>query len=633
MTTEKDASQSSPYWGQEKLRRAYQDYLGSKRDEIDEAKEARRYYHGAQWTAAQIKVMKRRKQPIQTINRVARKINGVVGVLERMRQDPKAFPRTPRHEEGADLATACIRYVLDQQEWEPKSSEVARDGAIEGIGGVEINLVAGISPDDREIEFDIVEPDSFFYDPRSYRADFTDARYMGVSKWVDIDLAKELFPDRADDIEASIETGTDYTTNPDRETKWFDGTRKSIRLVDCWYKVGSKWLYSIFTGAAVLMEGESYLIDERGNTECKYVMYSANVDHDGDRYGFVRNMRSSQDSINFKESKLNHILGSRRLIMTNAAVQDVEKARAEWARPDGVVIVNPGGEVKADDQSFDFAGWSKLLADGKTEIENFGPNPAVLGQGVENQSGRAISLLQSAGIAELGPYISAFRGWKVRLYRIIWNAAQRHWSGERWIRVTDDENLAQYIQINGIGIDPMTGLPTIINALGELDVDIIIDEGPDSLNMMADTHAALLALAQSGTQVPPAVLIELAPGIDARTRKKLLSYIEQAQQPGPAQQLALEGEQAKVEEIKSRAMLNMARAQDAGTPRDIHGHIPRYELPPELAEAKAMADINAKNASAERSRASAYKTTQDAAIAPLRAVHDARPVANIFAAE
>lgn len=622
-------------WTIEKLRRAYQDYLGSKRDEIEEAQDARRYYHGSQWTAAQIKVMKRRKQPVMTINRVGRKIDGVVGVLERMRQDPKAFPRTPQHEEGADLATACIRYVLDNQEWQSKSSEVARDSAIEGIGGIEINLTQGTAgnPDDRDIEFDIVEPDSFFYDPRSYRADFTDARYMGVAKWIDVDLAKEMFPDRADEIDASVETGTDFTTNPDRENKWFDNTHKRIRLVDCWYKTGGKWSYSIFTGATVLMEGTSYLVDARGNTECKYVMFSANVDHDGDRYGFVRNMRSSQDSINFKESKLNHILGSRRLIMSNAAVQDVEKARAEWARPDGVVIVNPGGEVKADDQSFDFAGWSKLLADGKTEIENFGPNPAVLGQGVENQSGRAISLLQSAGIAELGPYISAFRGWKVRLYRTIWNAVQRHWSGERWIRVTDDEDLAQYIHINGVDIDPMTGMPTIINALGELDVDIILDEGPDTLNMMADTHAALLALVQSGAQVPPAILIELAPGIDGRTRKKLLGYIEQAQQPGPAQQLALAGEQAKVEETKSRAMLNMAKVQEAAMPRAAQGHVPRYELPPELAEAKAVADINAKNAAAERSRASAYKTTQDAAIAPLKMVQDARPAANVFAAE
>jgi hypothetical protein len=611
------------YWGLDRLKRAYSDYLGNKRDEIEEAKDARRYYHGAQWTAAQIKLLKKRKQPIQTINRVGRKIDGVVGVLERLRQDPKAFPRTPQHTEGADLATACIRYVLDQQEWQPKSAEVARDGAIEGIGGIEINLTQG-DHGDVDIELDIVEPDSFFYDPRSYRADFSDARYMGVSKWIDLDLAKEMFPGKEDELEAALESGTEFTTNPDRENKWFDTTRKNIRLVDCWYRHHGKWCYSIFTGATVLMEGESYLRDEKGATECKYVMYSASVDHDGDRYGFVRNMKSSQDSINFKESKLNHILASRRLIMTNGSLQDVEKARAEWARPDGVVVVNPGGEVKADDQSFDFAGWAKLLEEAKTEIENFGPNPAVLGQGVEKQSGRAISLLQQAGIAELGPYITAYKGWKVRVYRLVLNAIQGHWKAERYIRVTDDEGLAQFIQINGLGTDPMTGLPTIVNAIGSLDVDVIIDEGPDSVNMAADTYDALLALASSGAQVPPAVLIELSPGIDSRTKKRVLQMIQQAQQPGPAQQLAMAEGTAKVEETKSRTILNLAKAQEAGRPELPSPASPQqYELPPHIQNARALVEIDDKAASAEQKRASAFKTAQEATLAPLKMAQEA----------
>lgn len=602
------------YWGLDRLKRAYSDYLGNKRAEIDEAKDARRYYHGAQWTAAQIKVLKKRKQPVQTINRIGRKVDGVVGLLERLRQSPKAFPRTPKHEEGADLATACIRYVLDQQEWPQKSAEIARDGAIEGIGGLELNLTQG-DTGDREIELDIVEPDSFFYDPRSYRGDFSDALFMGVSKWVDLELAKEMFPDKAEELDASVESGTDLTTNPDRENKWFDSTRKNIRLVDCWYKHKGEWCYSIFTGATLLMEGKSYLIDEKNKGECKYIMYSASVDHDGDRYGFVRNMKSSQDSINFKESKLNHILASRRLIITNGAVQDVEKARAEWARPDGVVVANPGGEVKADDRSFDFAGWSKLLADSKTEIENFGPNPAILGSGVERQSGRAISLLQQAGIAELGPYIAGYKGWKIRVYRAVWNAIQRHWSAERWIRVTDDDDVAQFVQVNGLSIDPMTGAPVITNAIGSLDVDIIVDEGPDSINMMSDTYDALLALAQSGAQVPPTVLIELSPGIDGRTKKRLLDMIKEAQQPGPEQQIKVAGAQAEIQETQSRTVLNLSKARQSG---------PAPGLPPEIEAAQAAAEINERNASAQQKYASARKADQEASLAPLRFIQESQ---------
>lgn len=611
------------YWDIGKLKKAYTEYLSNKREEIDEQKDARRYYHGAQWTEAQIKILKKRKQPISTVNRIGRKIDGVVGLLERLRQDPKAFPRTPGQEQGADIATAVIRYALDSQEWKPKSAEIARDGAIEGIGGLEINLTQGDTrdPNDRDIELDIVEPENFFYDPRSKRADFSDARYMGVGKWMDIDLAKEMFPDKSDEIEQSIDNDTELSTNPDNENKWFNSDRKHIRLVDCWYRHNGEWCYSIFTGSAILMEGKSYLIDEKNKTECKYIMYSGSVDHDGDRYGFVRNMKSSQDSINFKEAKLNHILASRRLIMSNAAVKDVETARKEWARTDGVIIVNPGGEVKADDQSFDFAGWSKLLVDSKQEIEGFGPNPQLLGQGSEQQSGRAISLLQQAGIAELGPYIQGFKGWKVRVYRAVLNAIQRHWTAERYIRVTDDDGLAQFIQINGLQVDPMTGHPNIVNAIGSLDVDVIIDEGPDSINMMADTYDALIAMASSGAQVPPQVLIELSPGIDGRTKKKLLGYIEQAQKPGPAQQIALEGEQAKVDKTKSETMLNVSKARQAATTQP--GKPEKFELPPELQIADSIASTRDKDASAAAKYAKANKDNQEASLAPLKMVQDA----------
>ncbi len=494
------------YWPLSKLRRCYTDYLFSKREELDEQIDARRYYHGSHWTLEQIKVMKKRRQPVMTFNRVARKINGVVGLIEKLRQDPKAFARTPQHEQGADLATAALRYVLDEQAWNDKSPQVALDGAVDGIGGIEIELVQG-DQGDAEVGLETVDIQSFFYDPRSYRDDFSDARYMGLGKWVDEDIAKQMFPDAS--FDGLTGNDAELNSNSDREMRWFstDGVQRRVRIVDCWYQHNGGWCYAIFSGNSKLMEGKSYLKDEKGKDICKYVMFSGNVDQDGDRYGFVRNMKSAQDGLNAKQSKMQHILASKRIFISRGAVDDIEKTRLEAARPDGVVIVDrPVNEgIKADDQSFDFAGLSKLLELNIQEIENFGPNPALLGQGLESQSGRAIALLQNAGMAELGPYISSYRGWKIRVYRALWNAIQQHWKGQRWVRVTDDQNLAQYIQINGLQIDPATGQPTLVNAIGSLDVDIILDEGPDHINSMADVYETL-------SNVLPSIAPVLTPG-------------------------------------------------------------------------------------------------------------------------
>ncbi len=336
-------------------------------------------------------------------------------------------------------------------------------------------------------------------------------------------------------------------------------------MVDHWYIHQGKWCWCLHVGSSKLMEGHSPYVDERGKSFSKFLMFSAAVDHDGDRYGFVRNFKGPQDEINHRRSKALHILNSRRLILDKGAVDDVEKTRIEWARPDGVVEVNPGKKATPDDQRTDFAGQLQMLQEAKTEIENFGPNPALIGQGIEGSSGRAINLLQQAGIAELGPYIIAYRTWKMRVYRAIWQIVSKYWTSERWIRVTDDEGLAQFIQINGLTTDQY-GQPAIANYLGSLDVDIIIDEGPDNVNMMADSYDTLLALVRGGQQIPANVLIELAP-LQNSVKQKLLKQMEAAQQDpmqAQAKQVAIAGEGAKVDETKSKTIKNIAQAQKLG---------------------------------------------------------------------
>jgi hypothetical protein len=628
-------SEAASYWNLAKCKRAYLDYLSSKQDEIEEQKTARRYYHGSQWTDAQIKALNRRKQPVVTFNRIGRKVDGVVGLIERLRQDPKAFPRTPKHEEGAELATAALRYILDEQEWKAKSPEVARDAAIDGLAGVEIDITQG-DEGDAEVAFELVEPDSFFYDPRSYRPDFSDARYMGLGKWMDVEGAIELFPDKKEEIETSGEDARDLTSDPDRENKWFTGVsdRRLIRVVDIWYKHNGGWCWAIFTGSTILMEGESYLTDEKKKTINKYVMFSANIDQDGDRYGFVRNIKSAQDEYNHRRSKGLHNLSSRRLILTQGAVADIETTRKEYAREDGVVLVNASNVnegVKTDDKSHDFEGQLKMMENAISELENYGPNQALVGD-ADNQSGRAIQLLQQAGMAELGPYILGYRGWKIRLYRALWNAVQKYWTEERWIRVTDEDNVKHFIQINGKvdpqtgqpQIDPQTGQPVLVNNISSLDVDIIIDEGADAINMQADAYDTLTVMASKGANIPPAVLIELAP-LPATTKKKLLDMMNQ---PDPAkqqaQQIAMAGESAKVDETKSKTALNMSKAHESMQPEQPGApQQQEYQIPPELQDAQAIADINETNASAEQKRAAAHKASTDAVLAPAKAIHEA----------
>jgi hypothetical protein len=528
-----DQGKDEDYYDVTRLRRMWNDWASSKDAEGREMVESRHYYHGDQWTEKEIAALRRRKQPVVTSNRIVRKIDAVVGLVERLRQDPKAYARTPKHDEGAELATATLRFVLDNNDWKSKSSRIARAGGIDGISGIEYDLVPG-DEGDPSLEMHIAYGDGFFYDPRSVDEGFTDARYLGIAKWVDLEQAKEMFPGKAMEIDSLMESGADQTAvvETDRSRNWINTNEKKVRLADHWYIRGGKWRWCMYIGTVMLQQGVSPFIDEKGKTFPRYRMYSASVDHDGDRYGFVRNLKSPQDEVNHRRSKALHLLNTRRVVSEKGAVDDIEVARREWAKPDGWVETNPGLKMEPDQSAIaDFKGQLEMLQEAKNEIENFGPNPALIGQGLEDSSGRAIQLLQQAGIAELGPYLSAYKNWKLRVYRDIWNIIQRYWTSERWIRVTDDQNLAQFFQINKQEVDEY-GRPAIVNAIGSLDVDIIIDEGPDAVNMQGDSMMVLQSLGPQFMAQFPDIALELSP-LPNSVKKPMLDKIKAKQEAPP----------------------------------------------------------------------------------------------------
>jgi hypothetical protein len=612
-------SQASAYWPLSRLKRAYLDYVGSKRDEILEQQDARRYRHGSQYTDEQTAVYNKRKQPIVTYNRIAPKVNGVVGLIEKLRQAPKAYPRTPKEEAGADLATAVVRYVVDEQQFKTISPFCGQDAAIDGLSGIELVLEQG-DQGDPEVGLVKVEGDDFFYDPRSFDLDFADARYMGVAKWLDLEMAIEMFPDKEQDIRDSVESGSDLTTNSDRENKWYisDGDIKRVRVVDHWYQMKGDWCYCIYTGSVKLAEGKSYFSDQKGKTFCKFVMFSANVDQDGDRYGFVRQFKSVQDEINQRRSKAMHIMNSRRILAEDGAFDDIEKTRLEAVRPDGVVIHNKGFEAEFDDNSKlqDMESNLKFYQDAKEEMDSYGPTLSNIGETGQNQSGRAIALQQQAGIAQLGPFMISYKAWKLRVYRAIWNAVRQHWKAERWIRVTDDENSVNFVGLNQVGTNPMTGMPAMVNQVSTLDVDIIMEEGPDAINMQADTFDTMQVLVQNGAQVPPELLVEMSL-LDSATKQR---WIKKLSTPDPAvqqaQQLELQTAAAKIQD--TQAATGLKKAQTIDTLRGEQGG----QQGPEEHPAVTAANVENTMADTEYKKAQTMATRTQAMLEPGKVMHE-----------
>ena len=575
-----------------KLRRQFSEFATTKVDEIDEARSAWRYYHGAHYTQEQLETLRKRNQPPIVFNFVDRVTDSTVGVIARARGAPKAFPRTPASADGAEIATQCLRYVIDASDWKDKENECIRAAYVAGLAVAQIDEVEG-DHGDPDYELNDTDPTTFFYDPKTRRADMDDGRYRGVSRWVSPDDVEELFPGRGADITSTLEDGGAETTayDQDREVQWRQA-KKRIRLVEHWWRERSEWRFCFYAGSVVLMSGVSPFVDQKGKTICRFFPLVNRFDHDGDAYGFVRHLKGPQDAINQHRAKAIWIMNSRQLKVNRKNMlegYDREVLRAEAARPDGVLEYDgERGDVEFDQPSQEFLQQTQYYQDAKAMIEGFGPSMGALAQGENAASGRALQMLLQAGMAQLGPFLSNIRAWRMRMYRALWSMIQRNWTAERLIRTTDDQELAQFLQVNQVVVDQY-GFPAVMNALGTLDVDIVLDEGPDSVNVLSDVFDLLSTLAQNKVPIPPAALIE-ASQLPSSEKKKLIAVLNQ---PNPAQQAAqqvqIADKAAGVEQKKADAAHKFAQA----------GHIGALT---EHTTAKALVEVAQHGLDAERHR-------------------------------
>lgn len=541
----------------------------------------RDYYDGNQWTEAEKAKLRKRKQPIVTDNVIKPAIDHFLGLEVQRRTDPRALPRTPNSEHDAEAATDAIRFVEERADFDRTASRVWANEIVEGIGGCDV-CVEQEEDGSYEIVIRQIAWDRLGYDPASSNPDFSDARYLYTITWMDYDEAAAQWPDAKDILDETLgaDPGNTYDDKP-KNTAWRDSSRRRVKICEMYYKWPEngrdQWFRSLFTGSGEIEGGRSAYKDEDGDADCPLIFVSAFVDRDNNRYGMVRNLTSPQDEINKRRSKLLDMLSRRQVKATKGAVDDVRKAKQELASPDGWLEVNPGQEADLL-QNVDHAqGHFELLADSRASINRLGPSAMERGKADGQASGRAIMASQQGGLVELAPLFDNHSHFKRRVYRAIWNRIRQYWTAERWVRVTDDQENVKFVGLNqqttfgeaamarlqkagmtpdqaqqAIAQHPMSGMPYVQNNVAELDVDIILDEAPDTVTIQYEQFQMLTDLANAGIMFPPEVYIEAAPAL--RNKQKLLDILKGQQDPQAAQQQAM---------IKQKAIMQELQLKDA----------------------------------------------------------------------
>jgi len=564
----------------------YEDWFTASEDATTDARaegeRARDYVDGKQLTDAEIATLQKRGQPPVVINRIRRKIEWLLGLEIKQRTDPKAFPRTEQHQQGAEAITDALRFVADNEDFDQTRSLVYDNMLVEGFGGAEV-VHEMDAKGQVQVRINHYPWDRLFYDPHSRRHDFSDARYKGAVVWVDADDFKANYKVEAPKVDLSKHVDQMMTESSSNDTYddrpsdiWFDAKRKRIRTLLMWYKEGEDWHYCQFIKGQKLDGGKSPYVDEDGQSVCPLILQSLYVGRENQRYGVIRDMFDPQDEINKRRSKALHSVNSRQVRMSKD-IGDPNAIRRELARPDGLIQTEDGPDTVFEIlPTGDLAsGQFNLLQEAKNEIDLLGANSALSGESGEQQSGRAVLARQQGGMIEIASPTDKLHHFTREVYRHAWMRIRQFWTEERWVRVTDDETNARFVQLNKqvtlgekigqlppeqqmqaiqelqlVPNDPrLNQIIDVENDVEKIDLDVTIEEVPDTVTQQGETFEALM---KYGQVLPPEVLIEADPSMPSKKKEKLLKLLEQSKAaPNPQQELEMMGMQADVQKTQA----------------------------------------------------------------------------------
>lgn len=628
----------------------------------------RDYVDNIQLTAAEIATLEKRGQAPSIDNRIKTKVDYLVGFEKQQRIQPKALPRTPKHETDADGATQGLRYVTECEDYNQKRSGVWRNMLVEGSGGISVSVepskysqpmnqqammgsTAMTPPQEMDIKIAKIAWDRMFADPHSSELDYEDATYKGLVIWMDYDDAAEKYKDNPDakdilDTTLSSAPSETYDDKP-KFTMWADKKRKRVRICQIWVKRGDEWFFAEYTKGGILKAGPSPHKTDKGESDDELIFQAAYKNRDNEVFGLVREMIPLQDEINKRRSKTLHLLNAAQVVYEEGAVEDINEFHRESVKPDGKMKVNPGAladkRIQFNTRTDLAEGHFKLLQDAKNSIDLKGPNATEMGDktgGSNAASGKAIIASQQGGMTQIGDLMDQLRHLDKRVFRKIWNRIRQYWTAEKWIRVTDDERDIKWL---GINVDPQQAqmlmqqnpeaaqkIAGIVGNVAELDCDIILDASPDGITPALEQFQSLVELKKydANNELPFRAIMRAAPNL--KDKDKILDEMDKAQQGSAqeaqeAKQIQKAGMVAQVKETESKAALNLAKANSEGMPDQAAPMQPQEEeIPMEVQIQQAIAEIMDRHAAANQKNAAADKLKMETSLAPAKAEHEAR---------
>ncbi|EOD3173626.1 portal protein [Citrobacter freundii] len=355
------------------------------------------YYDGDQIPPQVAAVLEERGQPVECQNLIAPAIDSVLGTEAKTRSDLRVEANYENDDMeklaealNAEFYTVCQEMRIDRVRSDAYAGQIKA-----GLSWVEVRR----NPDVTGPRYiaEQINRNEVDWDWLSKKPDLRDARWVRRRRWIDLDEAVMLFPQRAetlknavgtwdtfDDIEridgddVDLRSGWEERQTWSRnEAEYLSTSRDRIMLYVIYYRVYERIpMLALPTGKMVEYDKNNIahavaVASGRVKVEMRLVSFIreswwAGPYHLGDRpcdapqgmfplvpfwgfrkdqsgipYGLVSRMISAQNSYNFRHLKVTWLLQASQVIMDNDATNmTAEQVRKEANRPDGVFVLN-----------------------------------------------------------------------------------------------------------------------------------------------------------------------------------------------------------------------------------------------------------------------------------------------------
>lgn len=526
-----------------------------------------KYKEGDQWTAEELKTLEERKQPATVNNQISVTVNHMLGQFIKVKTRTKLRGRnSPNDDNVASVLSSALLYIRQNNDEEFEEREVAEDAFTTGFGCFEVDVTFDdlANPEIRVRHVDGLE---IAPDPYSRRYDWNeDARFICRHKWVNVEIAEEMYPEKASELKAMAggESGAAQLGSVDalKNNNYIDREEHAnqIRIVECWYKIQKKQTLFISDDGQVARKEDlnkkqltavkklklreltrlettmkvgvfthGILLGHK-ETDIKrfpFVPYFINRKKSGEPYSNIFIALSMQDAINKRESKALHLLNKDRAIYQKGAIENKNILAEEMSQPDGQIEVRKMDQFQID-KNIDLAATQfSLHQSAKADFKEIvGVNPEALGQRSEIRSGVGIARKQAASGLTISPALDNFRKTRNILERNKIELIQKYWTQKKVFLVTDNLDNSKEIVLNANQNEAA--------AMKQATFDVIQEEIPDTTTLQQEQFQTLSQVLPQILPYGPfwtRLLLQIS---DIQNKDEILAEMDEAAAPPPA---------------------------------------------------------------------------------------------------